>query len=211
VEKGIRTRPCQTSSCRLPSCSSRPTPIMHLRFRPIENFTRPTHVPGWLYDKEKGTFERDEQRQRLLMEEKEVWHDALEEPLPDCETRSLEGRILGVRALRRSIARDRSDDTHTKRSTTFRAEGRVTIATETRIIRRVELILDDLVFLDRIQRRTANRDHVVQHSLDDKVEGWEEKEKDGIVTWNGRVYFPIDSKLWEDVIRELISNHARCA
>lgn len=48
---------------------------MRLRFRPIENVTRPIHVLGRLYNWEKGFFERDEQH-RLLVEEGEVWYDA---------------------------------------------------------------------------------------------------------------------------------------
>ena len=60
-------------------------PTMHLRFRPIENFTQPIH---WLC-----MFEREEdQRSSLAEEGEEVWYDALEsEPPPDREMRSLEG------------------------------------------------------------------------------------------------------------------------
>ena len=34
-----------------------PMPIMHLRFHPFKNLTQPIHVPGWLYNWEKGIFE----------------------------------------------------------------------------------------------------------------------------------------------------------
>ena len=73
------------------------------------------------------------------------------------------------------------------------------------LFRRVELVLDDLAFLDRIQRRSANRDQVVQRSLDAKIQGWEER--DGVVTWNERVYVPVDWRLREDIIRE---HHDSC-
>ena len=55
-------------------------------------------------------------------------------------------------------------------------------------------------FLERIRQRFVNQDQVVQDQLKNKEEGWDEADR--IVEWKGRIYVPIDSKLWEDIIRE---------
>ena len=66
-----------------------PAPVMRLCFRLIENFTEPIHVPGRLYNWEKGIFEQD--KRDHLPDAKEIWFDALEEQSEDRKTRSFEG------------------------------------------------------------------------------------------------------------------------
>ncbi|KAF8121166.1 hypothetical protein EV363DRAFT_1113202, partial [Boletus edulis] len=52
----VHAKQAVTDFHRVHPARPRPTPTMHLRFRPIENFTRPTHVPRRLYNWEDGTF-----------------------------------------------------------------------------------------------------------------------------------------------------------
>ena len=51
-----------------------PMPTMKLRFRRLENFTVPDHIPRYLFDWEKGVFERNER-----LERKERFFDALDD------------------------------------------------------------------------------------------------------------------------------------
>jgi len=68
------------------------------------------------------------------------------------------------------------------------------------MFRQVELKTVDEDFLTRARRRHANRDAVVTKMLVLKDKDWSESE--GLVTWKGRIYIPIDRKLREDIIRE---------
>ena len=68
------------------------------------------------------------------------------------------------------------------------------------LFRRLEFSLEDCSFLDRIRRRSANRDQIVQRNLASNGPDW--MEEDGVVTWKGRIYVPVDRHLRENIIRE---------
>jgi hypothetical protein len=64
----------------------------------------------------------------------------------------------------------------------------------------VELVMTEDEFLTRARRRHSNRDAIVTKMLALKDKDW--LESDGLVTWKGRVYIPVDRKLREDIIRK---------
>ena len=57
----------------------------------------------------------------------------------------------------------------------------------------------DTDFLDQIKRVRNNRDRAVVKALAREQREWEEDE-DGVVTWEGRLYVPKDSRLRGDII-----------
>ena len=57
----------------------------------------------------------------------------------------------------------------------------------------------DTDFLDRIKRVRNNRDRAVVKALAREQREWEEDE-DGVVTWEGWLYVPKDSRLQGDII-----------
>lgn len=64
--------------------------------------------------------------------------------------------------------------------------------------------------IKRIKQTTENADRVVKMAVENKEKGWK-KHEDGLVTWQDRIYVPIDSQLREKIIRlhhdSLISGH----
>jgi hypothetical protein len=90
----LHAREAITDFHRAHPAKPRPAPTMRLRFRPIENFTSPIHVPGWLYNWDRGVFERDAHYHNCLEVDNETWFDAVEEQPDDRETRSFgEGNV----------------------------------------------------------------------------------------------------------------------
>ena len=68
------------------------------------------------------------------------------------------------------------------------------------VFHQLELSLEDCSFLDCIRQRSANQEQKVQCSLASNEPDW--VDKNGVVTWKGRIYVPIDRHLQESVIRE---------
>ena len=66
---------------------------------------------------------------------------------------------------------------------------------------RMTSIDTDQDIFNRIKKIHRNCDKSVLKALAQKETDWEESE-DGIMTWKGRIYIPIDKKLREEIVRQ---------